>query len=453
MGPAEISSDRSNPVLSCPISDKIAHGGARSAAHRVPQELFKRVLTFLASEYLYNSATKRAIKQCTLVCRYWARYSRAPLFRRLELRSAADVRQLLQFAEINTLGRNVSDFVEYITLEVTLPTPPWVHQILHTAPRHLFAPKPSREGRSTLELTMQVHPSESDSPSAVKRYTPRSFFHDLPRTLPVGLRAVAYVSTAFSRLHFATCGDLICFVASWAPSRPYAGGLHLSDVTWEGASTTQPATPPPRWAVRRSSSLYIDSIDSSGCTAVWPLAWLLVSTRRSPPRDAPDAPIFVRIEDACCVAALVKAIFDDCQCSGCINNELKNFKLRRPSDTAASDSQHLLQILSIERIPFNHHLVFFISANSGDVTSIRLRTVKYPHSLRPPETVQFPWKTLDDNVGKFNANPAVQIILPGEQNESYKAFIQETMPSTHAAGRLTVDAWNDDVPEARFLKP
>ncbi|GJE96671.1 hypothetical protein PsYK624_128730 [Phanerochaete sordida] len=410
----------------------------------------------MAAELPILRDERHEVGQCALVCRYWARYSRAPLLRSLTLCSAADVQQLLQFAKINTLGRNVSDFVEIIHLSITLPTPPWVHHILNTAPRDLCAPKASREDRSTLQFVIDIASIEKYSPPALKQHTPRSFFHNLPRTLPVCVQDAASLKLdIIMHLRFAAYWDLICFVASWAPYRPRAAAMALHNVTWEGTSTTQPAEPPPPWVARRSSALCIASVEAFGCTALWPLVWLLITTRRPPPRVAASAPIYVRSEDAYHAVALVKTLFDDCRCTVCAAGE-RHWSLERSSDKAASDAQHLF--LLVKREPCGHHLVFFILAATGDVTSIRLRLSEDDEwdcgSKRPasPEAFRFPWKAFDDNVGKFNADPTVQVVLPEELYESYEPFIRANMPSTQNAGRLTIDAWSKDVPPERLLQ-
>ncbi|GJE96665.1 hypothetical protein PsYK624_128670 [Phanerochaete sordida] len=429
MEPSSILSETLSPELSGPIPGKIAHNGTPSAAHRIPQELFKRIFMFLPPffDICKDPSDRRHVGQRALVCRYWATYCRAPLFSNLRLRCAADVRQLLHFATINTLGRNVSDFVEDLCLIITLPTPPWVHQFLSNAPRDLFSPKDSREGRSELSLSISVDSKKSDSPPAGKQYTPRSFFHDLPRTLPLGVNAKFHFSTHFTGLHFATYEDLMHFVASWAHYKPYSKGITLDKITWEGMNITQPTEPPLLWAARRLPALYIHNVESYSSTAAWPLVWLFISTRRPPPRVAANTPIYVCSEDACHVVALVKTFFDDCRCYWCMLHSNLYFPLKLSSDPDDRAGPFQNSFLAVVRdSSMDHILTFQISAESGEIMEFG---IKFEGQLPLfPHDFQFSWEALDSQVGKFSADPVAN------------------MPLTQDTGKLTVYMGDEDEP-------
>ncbi|GJE96669.1 hypothetical protein PsYK624_128710 [Phanerochaete sordida] len=444
----------------------------RPAALRIPQELFKRIVTHVAHDSRNDPAPaseKREVARCALVCRYWAAYCRGPLFSKLTLRCAADAHQLLEFATVSTLGHSVTDFVELIILVVSLPAPPWVHLILCKTLRELrMGSHDPRLGDGALTPAIDVRISSlvpETSSTVTRQCAPRSIFHDLPRTLPVTIDAMFPLDATLAHMHFAAYSDLIRFAASWAPCTAYEGAITLAHVTWDGMDAAQPSEPPPPRSLARSPNLYVDYIHAKDCTAVWPLLWLLIATRRPPrpPRDGAYTAIFVRGESACHAAELVQAVFDGCRCALCTQDPKKGVEL---CPTSFADNHRAGDpVLAVKHEDNTHCLELFLTKDSGDVATVRLTLMLEDDALdddmsdddiadadtsddgmadddtsddntsnddgldagglpASPEALQFPWQVFGKQVSKFDPSPVVQVILPEGTHEYYRPFIQ-----------------------------
>ena len=109
-----------------------------SAAEKVPPELFERILNHFEfrreHSFYYPSEeetllflSKRQLGQCALVCRYWARICQPMMFEELVLRSRQDA--LNFFVIASSPHSKISQYVQSLDLEYTLPSPPWTHLV------------------------------------------------------------------------------------------------------------------------------------------------------------------------------------------------------------------------------------------------------------------------------------------------------------------------------------
>ncbi|GJE96663.1 hypothetical protein PsYK624_128640 [Phanerochaete sordida] len=411
------------------------------SARRVPPELFKRIMASLVADvYAVESSRKRQIGQCALVCRYWAECCRPTIFSRLSLQCAFDVHRFLEFSAVTTLGYNISDFVEIIYLNLTLPTSPWIHLFLHTAPHAIFSSRGLRKWEPVPNIRVQVSPSIPDGTPIVKQHAPRSLFHGLPRTPPVSIKSDFPSTAHVSNLHFSAPADLLSFVASWGSWLP-STLLILQNVTWEIKEEAQPPEAP-QWQVgRRSPTLHIPCLDANNCTAVWPLIWLHISTRRLPAHVALRGPVYLRSESAHHTAALVKLLFDDCHCYLCTSGTDRDFSLR---EAPYQLDPHWRRLVVSRRTGF-HELVAETPMGTGTITTIRLSLLHWYSAVRmrngpppAPTAFNFDWPAFDQQANDFDASPIMQIILPNMIFQEYEPFIRTHMPATNNTGRLKI---------------
>ncbi|GJE99187.1 hypothetical protein PsYK624_154350 [Phanerochaete sordida] len=217
-----------------PLDDLIMDVAAHSAAHRVPIEVFTRIMKHALGVISNRDDERRKRKQflgkCSLVCTYWAKHLRPYVCQYLNICTRDDAEQLLEFAKITTLGTSIGLCVEGIKVSWTIPSPPWAHLVLHLLPRHLFP---------NLKSIMMTVSKDTSLDSARNPFVvPRTPFQGLPRTLPFPSSRYAVAQSA-DALHFNTFEKLASFSTApflsprKAQEQRQLLTLGLVGVTWE----------------------------------------------------------------------------------------------------------------------------------------------------------------------------------------------------------------------------
>ncbi|GJF00576.1 hypothetical protein PsYK624_168690 [Phanerochaete sordida] len=366
---------------------------------------------------------KRHLGQYSLVCRYWARHCRAPIFAELELRTREDARRLLAFARTTTLGTSIGAHVRELTLSVSLPTEPWVHLAMHTLPRALFPQLASYTLRFTTTAPAGAH------------LAPRSVFAGLPRTLPAPRHAP---DVHLDALRFGAFAALVAFVDSLLARRAHGlAALTLADVAWADGAALRPHEVPRafRGARRRWGKhvLSIQVLRHQG--AAWPLLWLLVAVERA--RPAPGhAPLFVDAAEMCRIVALVQIVLEECKCTLCESEKEKRI-ISFLADPWIMDNTYALKAKTWP----THQLLFRISS-TGFVKEIKFTLAMFAQDVprgRPPAALHFDWSAVDTHVGSFPGTLGTfRMALSDEVYDAYEPYVRGRMPRTDARGLLHI---------------
>ncbi|EKM57403.1 uncharacterized protein PHACADRAFT_142704 [Phanerochaete carnosa HHB-10118-sp] len=419
-------------------------------AHRIPQELFKTIIKHLIPRELENplllslasdqdhverkKQLKHELGQCSLVCHFWAMHCRPPLFRYIELRAAEDVHRLFEFANTITLDISVGWYVFGIAICITMPSPPWIHLVVNTIPLDAF---PFVENYTFNVLK----PSESITLNEPGFYAPRSVFYGLPRSLPATKCSIDDV--ALSGQRFAAFADLVSFLSSFIAIKLHsescgAKRLSLEEVTWaDGDALTPSETPVAFRGMRRCWRKCFMSIETFGCTAIWPLIWLVVTTERPRPSQH-RTPVFLDGAEVRRLAALVEALVDNCKCTACKQSELRSASLR-PTYLTASGG------LGDERVIIIHGVHgFSFTVFDGHVTKIHfdIRGWYFDEDMRlgSPEELGFDWAALDQRVAAFEWAVAFSAKIPEVLHDEFESFMRGHMPLMESRGHLEVEA-------------
>ena len=393
---------------------------------------------------------KHHLGLCSLVCRYWAKHCRHRIFETITLRSQEDAMQLLEFTKVTTAGMSVRTYTSNLNLRVTLPSPPWVHLVINAIPYSVF---PKIRGYT---LTVSGIPPDSDSSDDAKSFAPRSIFYGLPRSLPATKRAV---SLTLDDMHFKSFDDLVSFVDSLMAAKPTRRSTQtdLNRVSWsDNSSLSSSITPRAFSGMRRSWRKRFPMVAVTGCTATWPLLWLLVTTER--PGQTPNhPPLYVDGAEVRRITAIVQSIMDDCRCAACgkpasepqrtyLNAEepIRGFQgmcahlpLPREQSLTSCAPEHA----TVKTWNGVHDLSFSLS--DGLVTVINLTLVLYADHVpndQPPEAFNFSWAVLDKQVAAFNTTMTTfRVQLPDAEYAAWESFVCTQMPMTRVSGRLKVE--------------
>lgn len=417
-----------------------------SAAHRIPPELFKRIIYHLAPVSLVETAcwyhwtvdvlSKKQLKHhlalCSLVCRYWAKHCRAYIFEHLELRTSEDANILLQFSKTSTLGMSIQNYVVSVVLRVAVPSSPWVHLIVNTLPRGAF---PKLKGY-TFMISGEQPASDSTQPKTALP-APRSIFYGLPRSLPQTRRAV---SLTLASMHFASFTHLVTFLDSLVATKPplRSGEMDLSDVSWADDAALRPSeTPSVFRGARRRWQERFPTVLARRCIASWPLVWLLVAAER--PRPSPNhLPPFVQPADLHSFLALVKLVIDDCPCFICEVQRDKGASMTSDYPLAGTADPTV-------RVWNGAHSLACWASSDGLATRVELRLVE-PHALghvladRPrPEALAINWAALDQQATAFVLDTqAFSVRVHAALYAEYEPYVRARMPTAAASARLAI---------------
>ncbi|GJE87288.1 hypothetical protein PsYK624_033710 [Phanerochaete sordida] len=427
------------------------------AAHRVPPELFKKIVEDVVGKsvehgQLSTEQSKRTLSQCSLVCAYWAKYTRPFLFQFLDLYGQDDVRTLFEFAGTTTKGMNIAEYVNYLSVQITVPDPdpPWMHLVLCSLCGVKFPDlqtffigvsgaaedaKQKQVDATNVEHTSddgeeQSEPHEPTPDRDLSRAIPHSLFYNLPRTLPI---TIITWSLTFTDLRFATFAHAVSFLASCLSSRAdsAAAHLHLTNVSWDDADVLAPEHRPAAFAgVHRRWRRRLSRIAVAACSAVWPCVWLIVSTERLGTSHAVP-PLFVDGAEMCRVASLVRDVVDTCQCALC-EGETRYVTIEVDETAQACF-----------KVEAASHLLEFKLSLGGFIDEIVLDLAQAKDAsaaeLVSPQSLQFDWTMLDARVKAFDATlETFSVRVPGTAYDVYKPHVREQVRETEATGRLDV---------------
>ena len=392
---------------------------------------------------------KRYLGQCSLVCRYWAKHSRRRIFESITLRTPEDAIQLLEFAKVTAAGMSIGMYTSNLALHVTLASPPWIHLVINAIPSLVL---PEICG---FTLIISGGPFSSESIDDPKSLAPRNIFYGLPRSLPPTKRPV---SLTLGDMRFNAFDDFVSFVDSVMATKPVGrtGQTTFSRISWLDNSSLSPdATPRAFNGMRRCWRKLFPTVAASGCTAAWPLLWLVVTTQR--PRKTPNqSPLFVDGAEVHRLAGLIQIVMDDCHCAVCdqpsesslptfiadnSNGGLRGMRTRLVL-------QHEWPLMncapeSLEAWNGTHELIFSLS--DGFVTKVDFVLVapyyaeQIPH-VESPEAFSFNWAVLDTQVAAFNATMSTfRVQIPDAMYTTYEPFVRVHLPVTGASGKLKVE--------------
>lgn len=251
------------PITSCVMPTKAKETVGRrkqrrteALAARMPEELFERILGYMGTwgdECLAWYGNKM-LGLVAVVSKYWARQCQAKIFRKIELRSAKDVRDLL--AILDQPGTNIAQYVQEIALPCMEHRAPYWHLI-----PLLYAKLPLLKHHA-----VEVSRSSDSLPTT---RTLRTIHPYLPRTVPSHNTRLHKLQ--LFGIHFSCFGDLVHLLDALRDLRI----LYCVDLSWTKG--------PPLTGLRRATprAACIDKIGFSGTLDEYTL-WLL-SIYRAPP--------------------------------------------------------------------------------------------------------------------------------------------------------------------------
>jgi hypothetical protein len=244
-------------------------------AHRLPPELFQRILLRLTDEAFLDDGEqqpclgKRGLGSCSLVCRYWVQCRRV-LFRYLYLRTREDALTFIDFVKADTGAYNIGYYVAQLTLEQSTSECTWVHVVALMVKSR---PWPSGR-RPDMKLVVRGNPAKMDS-SAQAYYSYHTIFGDLPRSLPPS--CIQTNSMTLSNLHFKDVQEMLLCLRS-IPRRCLrlaCRALSLED-GWSFTPSDLALN------LRLSSPMWLSEISILDCSLHWPFVLLVL---RSTPRN------------------------------------------------------------------------------------------------------------------------------------------------------------------------
>ena len=187
-------------------------GLTNSAATRIPQDSFSRIISYIASHYGSN-IKRRKFGRLSLVCRYWASEIRVYMFAHLNLRSRKDALEFVALAKCSVwpvhsilpIGRYINSF----RLTTDVLDLPWIHLILHCMPDNILGPTSD----SMIHIKLDFYCL--DRLDKIPVPTLRHVYHGLPRRFPPMMRPRFTRPFVFlSRLNFENPRNLLNFVFS-----------------------------------------------------------------------------------------------------------------------------------------------------------------------------------------------------------------------------------------------
>ena len=430
-------------------------------AHRIPPEFFELILTSFQFSYpridLYThqsgeeiKANKHALGQWSLVARHWAKHCRQRIFERLALRSKEDALQLREFMQTTTGGMSIVAYVSDLRIHLTLPSPPWIHLILNINPSAL-----PNLASCRIVVNFQDHGSE---PGLV---APRTVFFGLPRSLPASrLR----LRLELENLHFDTFRDFVSFVRSTKATEESLDSppVSLTRISWSADSAQAPPANPHTFLGLRPVLCNSDSgnyISAIGCTAIWPLLWLVVTTEPRMRRVA----CYIDARELQGAAALVQTLVDACSCFSCARQRLDAIpasvqlygSVKKGSngstckcpmmDVEVKTKRLIVGCCEIVAWPRGRgHGTTFDVSSDGLIVQCRFYMDNQALREHPPESFDLGWGALDEQVAAFNPTmTGFSVVLLDEIYEAYAPYVRSRMPVAESSGRLQLEKFSD----------
>ncbi|EKM52888.1 uncharacterized protein PHACADRAFT_186918 [Phanerochaete carnosa HHB-10118-sp] len=156
----------------------------------IPPELVRRIALFCVDwDKDLEPTQKRGLAACSLTCRYWAQLLTPLIFRRLVLKSAEDIFQLLAFlSAADDRTPPLREAVKKIELGEDRATTkiPWSHHMVK-----LHKQLPNVNFQRDMQLTVTGSSGSGDAGMDDTFLLP---FHTLPRTLPASWTPINYLT-------------------------------------------------------------------------------------------------------------------------------------------------------------------------------------------------------------------------------------------------------------------
>ncbi|EKM52853.1 uncharacterized protein PHACADRAFT_149780 [Phanerochaete carnosa HHB-10118-sp] len=144
----------------------------------LPGEVVHAILVRVKDRDAEDALLKHGLTSCSLICRHWAKVIRPILFFELNLKSADDISQLIEFlSQPDFLGHSLQNCIHILNIvgDRTPQSIPWVHQMLRLKGRFAFI---------NITLVMEGIP-EADLPQPEAKHISLLPFSWLPKTLPM----------------------------------------------------------------------------------------------------------------------------------------------------------------------------------------------------------------------------------------------------------------------------
>jgi hypothetical protein len=242
-------------------------------ADRFPPELFQRILKWVAAEgqaWRTPWLSKRELSSCSLVCRYWGKSCRQPIFDRLTLRTRRDASLLISFVKADTGVFNIEQYLGWLELEQSSSDCTWAHHIIFL----LLSSSALKRRPPTLTLTIRGDHTEIDG-EARTLYPCRRLFGDLPKPLLSSSTHLAYI--VLTDLHFKNISDVLRSLKLHRMCRRVVcRRLSLEDgwnfTPFDVSLNARRSSP------RRAAT----SLDVEDCQLLWPFLSPLLYTSRQP---------------------------------------------------------------------------------------------------------------------------------------------------------------------------
>lgn len=283
-------------------------------ADRTPPELFERLLWHLngspRSETTTNQRlvlSKRELSTCCLTCKYWAAHLRRRIFVTVTIRSREDWVTFVHFATSTVFKPSIGVYVEYLTLQQTVPSEPWIHIPLICMPNGLTP--------SLYRLHVETKGISSGEERDLNPLTLRSVYQDIPgRFPPLSAQICNFYLT---NIHFRSFEDIMATVDS-ADCKV----VHCKELLWSDKSALTQLYSPVAFGKVRRWKTSAKEVHIHQCPAYWPFLWILVTTR---PRHlhVKQKPLFVQPTELQRILSLLQFVCDDCSCSFCAAKKLE----------------------------------------------------------------------------------------------------------------------------------
>ncbi|KAI0085252.1 hypothetical protein BDY19DRAFT_967000 [Irpex rosettiformis] len=226
---------------------------ALAASARIPQELFKSILIYVGEDdrlfghYGLRIDTKirreqmQHLSACSLTCFYWAKFTRAHMFKMLILRSPQDVRDLralLHFSSSQRLAP-IGNYLWHLVVEYHFNNYFWLYNL-----RGLLQDWTRRApaGQSFHEVDIHVSGPAPAITTALGRRTVRHpLFHSLPRIIPMPfIDADVVVYLFLDDVHFADHAGLQNLIQDLNFRGLIAKDIYCRNLSWDDQAQSTP---------------------------------------------------------------------------------------------------------------------------------------------------------------------------------------------------------------------
>ena len=217
------------------------------ALGELPAELVLAIMEYVEGASKSEASTRsarRCLSACSRTCRQWYKRFRPLLFQRLILRSAADLRHLLEL--LANRSSPISGLIEHIEIQELAGSARWAQTILPLLHRRL--PQLSTITQRTTAKPHTVFSDQSSTPLPI-------LMPVAPAAFASGFRSVK--SLYLKNYNYCSFAVLVRYLAAF----PELNEVHLSRVTWSNTLASALHT----HSLKTSSSLALAT--AAGCTS------------------------------------------------------------------------------------------------------------------------------------------------------------------------------------------